>query len=317
MKRSVWYKGCAVLAGSLAGLAFGEAGLRLYAAHEHRWTNPPRASRVEDFQFLQRPSPHPGIGYELRPGLDVLFRGRPFRTDSAGLRGRERPRRKPAGTFRIAGIGDSVMMGWGVADGEEYLSLLGKELGVETVNFAVSGYNTAQEYYTLRDKTLAYDPDLIVLGYTGNDFEPAGFDRPRLAPTRLCALNLVRRLFQPKALPSWRPWSGDAATPPAGFEDALSRISGLAAERRIPIVMILDSRKESQFMRHAAVAALARSHGIKTLNMLAILRGGRVRRGDAHDRELVIAGDGHPNEKWHRGAALELARLLRRERLVP
>ena len=62
--------------------------------------------------------------YELKPGLDGRFQDQPLKTNSHGMRDREYPREKPDGVVRIAGLGDSVMFGWGVGQGEAYLDVL-------------------------------------------------------------------------------------------------------------------------------------------------------------------------------------------------
>jgi hypothetical protein len=40
---------------------------------------------------------------------------------------------------------------------------------VEAVNFGVSGYGTAQELITLRDKVFDYEPDIVLLAFTTNN----------------------------------------------------------------------------------------------------------------------------------------------------
>src|SRR5205814_5679346 len=37
---------------------------------------------------------------------------------------------------------------------------------VEVINFGVSGYGTAQEFITLRNKALFYSPDIVILAFT-------------------------------------------------------------------------------------------------------------------------------------------------------
>jgi hypothetical protein len=68
------------------------------------------------------------------------------------------------------------MFGWGVSYENCFLArverLLARDFpGVswEAVNTAVPGYNTAMEVATLREKGLAYAPDVVVVNYVGND----------------------------------------------------------------------------------------------------------------------------------------------------
>ena len=125
---------------------------------------------------LIRPSRDPDIVYELAPDLHVSFLGAPLSTSHAGFRDREYSPEKPAGTFRVLGLGDSIMFGWGVGDEEDYLSLLEARLEatpvgrpVEVLNLAVPGYNSVMEVATLREKGIAYAPDLVIVGLCGND----------------------------------------------------------------------------------------------------------------------------------------------------
>lgn len=318
-------------------LCFVELTLRAHARLNHLWENPARGARFEDFGYLLRQSAHPEIGLEMRPRLDVFFRGRPLQTNAAGYRDRPRSARKRPGVVRVVGVGDSVMMGWGVGQGEDYLSLLegalrarGRE--VEVLNFAVGGYNTVQEYHVLRDVALGYDPDLLVLGYVGNDLDSANFRRPQVrfdSPSAL--LNLVvlawrRRtgILAPNEAHDWRPFRRSLGATPDDFYSALDSIASLCRERALPAVMVLDSRYESPLIGHREVVERARALGFKTLDLMSLYRrlapGTSVEEAahspDEHNRKLILADDRHPNALWHRKTARALTELLLREGLA-
>jgi len=120
-------------------------------------------------------------GYALRPAAAGLYRkeGRAFaRINSDGLRDREHERPKPAGTFRVALLGDSYAEALQVEQHEAFWSVAEGLMGdcapagarrVEFVNFGVSGYGTAQELLTLRERVWAYEPDLVLLAVTTNN----------------------------------------------------------------------------------------------------------------------------------------------------
>ena len=132
-----------------------------------------------------QPSPNDRIAYELRPGLkQVSFKQRPLTTNTAGFRPAELPEAEPPGTVTVLGIGDSIMFGHGVADGECYMDQLegllrtrAPEVAWRTLNTAVPGYNTVMEFETLERKGLAFGPDLVVLGLCGNDYGPPTYVR--------------------------------------------------------------------------------------------------------------------------------------------
>lgn len=125
------------------------------------------------------------IAYELRPGLrDVDFKGAPLSTNSRGFRSPEMPEQEPPGAVTIVGLGDSIMFGHGVGDGETYMDRLGGLLAERhpghawrVLNTGVPGYNTVMEVATLEAKGLAYDPDLVILGLCSNDFAPPNYVR--------------------------------------------------------------------------------------------------------------------------------------------
>ena len=89
---------------------------------------------------------------------------------------------KPDGTIRIAVLGSSMDMGWGVRYQDTYINQLEEWLdfhavrqGVspprrfEVLNFAVAAYSPMQRLETLRRKVLAFHPDLVIYSATTLD----------------------------------------------------------------------------------------------------------------------------------------------------
>ena len=100
------------------------------------------------------------------------------RTNAKGVRNdRDIPYNKPEGTFRIVGLGDSFTLGYEVEQEDTFLYRLETDLKargferVEVVNLGVSGFGTSEELITLRHEGMAYDPDLVLLGYFVNDIQ--------------------------------------------------------------------------------------------------------------------------------------------------
>ncbi len=119
-------------------------------------------------------SDDPALVYALRPGA----RDGEHRISSAGLRDDETPRAKPAGTFRIAAIGDSLTHGSGGPRERSYPEQLEAQLNAragttgahfEVLNFGVPGYNIEQIARRLQVLGLGFDPDVIIYGYALND----------------------------------------------------------------------------------------------------------------------------------------------------
>jgi len=125
----------------------------------------------------------PVLGMALRPGAEGRFTGEGdahVRINSAGMRDRERPREKPPGTYRIALLGDSFALAKQVDVDDAFPRLVERALAtdcaalegrrVDVLNFGVSGYGTGREWLLLRERSWAFEPDLVALAFlTGND----------------------------------------------------------------------------------------------------------------------------------------------------
>jgi len=103
-----------------------------------------------------------------------------FSANSLGLRGPERTLAKPAGTRRIAVIGDSFVAGYGVADDAvltarlEKLLNAGARMPTEVINVGRTGSSTIREYDLYRMTARRFSPDVVVLAYfLGNDLREA------------------------------------------------------------------------------------------------------------------------------------------------
>ncbi len=118
---------------------------------------------------------------ELLPFADVVFKGARFHTNGWGMRDREYTRGKPSGTYRIAVLGGSFVMGSGVEDDETFEALLEQRLnreltprsGVryEVLNFAVGGYGPLPKLMTLELKVFAFEPDAVLYVTQAGDLE--------------------------------------------------------------------------------------------------------------------------------------------------
>jgi lysophospholipase L1-like esterase len=109
--------------------------------------------------------PDADIGHVLAPNVQSGS----VRTNALGLRDRDYPAHKPAGGYRILGIGDSHTFGGEGAD-EVYLDILEDLLArpagppVEVINAGVPAYSTVQELQHLRRLEVSLAPDLVILG---------------------------------------------------------------------------------------------------------------------------------------------------------
>jgi hypothetical protein len=120
-------------------------------------------------------------GYALRPGAEGWYRkeGEAYiRINRDGFRDRDHAPVKPPDTVRIAVLGDSYAEALSVSEDEAFWSVMGKKLQdchafagkrVEVLNFGVSGYGTAQELITLRERVWNFSPDIVMLAITTNN----------------------------------------------------------------------------------------------------------------------------------------------------
>lgn len=135
-------------------------------------------------QFL----PDAAVGYRHAPNQDLWVRdvfgeyAACFRTNAFGDPDRVRELEKPAGSYRIAVIGDLMVQGSEVVSEERFTDRLEEQLTtwaqtqpvpyrqVEVLNFGVAGYSTAQEWLHYRFHVHRFAPDLVVLVFLpGND----------------------------------------------------------------------------------------------------------------------------------------------------
>lgn len=100
-----------------------------------------------------------------------------FQTNGKGLRmDRDLPYAKPAGTLRVLSLGDSHTNGYEVAQDETFSAVIEQSLGeagvaAEVINAGISGFGTAEQLVYLEQEGLRYQPDVVVVGFYGNDFQ--------------------------------------------------------------------------------------------------------------------------------------------------
>jgi lysophospholipase L1-like esterase len=113
-------------------------------------------------------------GYELKSGFRSVAQPG-FRTNSHGLRGPERAIPKPAGVFRIALVGDSVVEGVGLEREEDTIAVQLERLlagrRIEVINGGTRGYNTQAEVELFRRRVLSYEPNLVIVVFVRNDHQ--------------------------------------------------------------------------------------------------------------------------------------------------
>ncbi len=365
--RRIVFRLLVVLATIAATLALAEGVLRLYIRAKGddsgdvrsilaKSANTSVADNAEhggkfSLSGLVKASPFPDVVYELKPNVSGTFRGKSLRTNAQGLRGsRDYPTPKSAGTFRIAGLGDSVMFGWGVGEGEPYLEIVERELAArgrpaDVLSFAVPGYNTSLEVAAFEHRALPFSPDLVVLHFIGNDFGlPHFLRRPDAplsrggAPSKWLLVELLKMRFTPpspddevdpdlighdttggapgeryEARKQYEGIVGEAA-----FVKALGRLRDLTQPRGIPVIVMALAGDEG---RGKLARETAEKNGFTFLNAAPHFYNYLVAHDLQHDRKnwvtvFRIPHDGHPNSLGHRLYAEVLLKELARRGVV-
>jgi hypothetical protein len=289
---------------------------------------------------------NPSRVWDLRPG----FVG--HRTDwgtrnwvtisinSQGRRDKEVPLKKPAGTYRIVILGDSVAFGARVEAKDDFATQLewnlnarSESLHYEVLNFGVPGYGTWQELSVLKEKALAYNPDLVILAFVMNDL----YDNNQAG--KLGYLNMTRvqgeakffrehsafyRFMREKVLSVEAqvalrdPCAGaDATFCWDTTEHLLDQAVQTTRQNGAKLVLVVfpirsqtlapDSNIEAHYQQ--VIGAYARKQGLPEIDLLRAFTENR-------DEELFV-DDYHPTEIGHSIAAIEILEQLDAQAVLP
>ena len=319
------------LAGVVCGLLAGEAFLRFARPYQEDVHTFAAAAVVRDA----------ALSHRLRPLSHVEVGGIDYRVSSLGTRGPE-PAAHP--DARVLVLGDSVTMGWGVAEGDTWPSrveaaLSGHVRGLEVVNAAVLAWGVEEYAVRLDELWPRLAPDLVIIGYYPNDPEgtdsvlPSGGARSRVVellfgsgPEPRTADTLVRRDVSDTrtSLPAPRPADAteheralhaEGSTGWRKVERAFTRIGRRCRQASVPcVVALLPSLNETPYPlgpEHRRLADLARAHGLHVVDVAPVL--------DSVDAGAlwVARDDAHPNARGHALYAQRIAAFLEGAQLVP
>ncbi|MCL4760674.1 MAG: hypothetical protein KJ018_02585 [Burkholderiales bacterium] len=240
-------------------------------------------------------------------------------TNRWGMRDRDYALAPPPGTFRIALLGPSNVMGWGVGDGETFEALLEERLNasrppgaaaVEILNFAVPGYQPMQQVVAA-DKAARFDPDALYYVATGRE----------LARNAAYLIELVRK-GREIPYPALRAVADEARLDADLEESEASRRLQPFRERLLawtygeivatarragarPVLLFLPQARAGSWQDEVAQQnAIAREAGFEVISLQGVY--------DGHDIETlrVAEWDEHPNRLAHRLIAERLHAAL-------
>lgn len=261
---------------------------------------------------------------------------RHFHPNSTGMRDREFSGKRRPGVTRIACVGDSFTMAWGVPDAADAwpqrLGALLEERApgrFETLNLGVAGWQTRQEADYVEATASRGLYERVIVGYCLNDpdeFLPAArqFDKstlPRpawIAPWRSFLLDFLwfrLRLQDDPRVRGYFDWEIEAYQDKAIWAKQCEQFGRLAAACRragvgLDVVVFPFFNDLGEHYRfdvcHDRVAEAWRALGVSVIDLRAAYRG--IPAADL----VVNRFDAHPNERAH-----DLAARAAADRIVP
>jgi lysophospholipase L1-like esterase len=170
-----------VLFSTLLTLVLLVGGYEIYKSHRYDVWKAEYERSGDWYGMLTMPSPNPVLMWEYRPDAQTEKWGSPIKTNAHGYRDRNHPLVKDEGGMRVAFVGDSVTLGIGVDLEKTFFRRfegLSREKDpaarIETLGFAVDGYNAIQVMEMVRERVLPFRPDMVVYTMCMNDFDLAG-----------------------------------------------------------------------------------------------------------------------------------------------
>jgi len=278
------------------------------------------------------------LQFELKPLVERTLFGQPFVTNAYGMHDDPIAALKPADSFRIAFLGSSMDMGWGVKFQDTYINRfqewlnehaerqgLSRARRFEVLNFAVAAYSPLQRLDTLKRKVLPFHPDLVIYSATTLDI--------RLMEIHLC--DLIRKRVDLKydflrdvvakagvsAEDTRLDQEGEMLTKVrlknklrpfywGLYDTTLGAIAAECRSRDVPSLMVIIPRVGKADAPGARAEPVARLKAVAAHNGLVVLD--LTPSFDHFDpAQLEIAAwDDHPNAKGHRRLFLSLARAV-------
>jgi hypothetical protein len=284
---------------------------QVYASWPLNW------SRLEDTGVLRPTADF--LKQELVPLKQIHFRNATLTTNRWAMRDQDYGKTCPANVCRIALLGSSHVMGYGVNDDQTFDAHVERRLNsgemtgrprFEVLNFAVDGYCPLQEFYLAEQKTFDFAPHIVLhfahggadyrsanhcaeMARTGipipyseieNIIQRAGIDR------RTSKVEAERRIqaFRPEII-SW------------AYQHFVNQCRAKAA---LPVWIYLPAVGETRGANVERLMQYAKAAGFVVLDLSNCYRG--------HDPKSIWFGewDHHPNSLGHKLIADELLDLL-------
>ena len=233
-----------------------------------------------------------------------------------GMRDKDYERTPPANTYRIAMLGASSVMGWGVGDGETFEALLEDRLNrergdassprYEILNFGVPGYQPPQQLVTL-DNALGFAPNAVFYVATGQEISRAASYMVEVVQKKIARPYEPLREFVTRAglEPSMDNATALKRLDPVDGEILLWTYKRIVEQTRsrgaVPVFIFLPQVREERGQDETpAILRIADSAGFVVINLAGVFRGQDI------DALRLAEWDEHPNRRGHQLIASRL-----------
>ncbi len=239
-----------------------------------------------------------------------------------GMRDQDYERKPPPSTYRIAMLGASSVMGWGVGDGQTFEALVENRLNhedqlhakYEILNFGVQGYEPLQQLVSL-EKALEFEPNAIFYVATGREISRAARYLVTVVqknvnipfePLReiVAKAGVTKDMEETAALKRIKPFSNEIL-----FWTYRHIAERSRAKSAIPVLIFLPQVRDGAWREETAeTLRMAEDAGVIIINLAEVYR-------DQDIAAIRLAEwDDHPNVLGHTLIASRLYDQLRKKR---
>jgi hypothetical protein len=261
------------------------------------------------------------LGTELIPSNSVSTSFGTISINRWGMRDQDYELKPAPGTYRMALLGPSTVMGWGVTDGETFEALVESRLNregpgapvrkYEILNFGVPGFDPPQQLMML-DRALGFTPDAVIYVATGNEASrAAGFLASKVVENVAIPYDYLREVIMKAGVtPGMDKSAAWNRVGPYRWE-VLDWIYGRIAETlrargMTPVLVFLPQVREGAWLGEVAgTLRAAEKAGFVVISLADIYKGQDIAA------LKVAAWDDHPNPLGHQLIAARLYDALR------
>jgi hypothetical protein len=241
-------------------------------------------------------------------------------TNRWGMRDKNYEKSPLPNTYRVALLGASSVMGWGVNDDGTFEAILEKRLNAERankpyakyeiLNFAVPGYDPLQQLLVL-DKALEFKPSALFYVATGREASRAAAQLAAAASGKVpLPFEYLREISDKAGVPPGTPQSIASRRLMPFRDELLAWTYQYIVERSrhlniVPVLIFLPQVSDGSWKDETpAILRIAKEAGFKVLDL-----------SDVYSTEdinsvRVAEWDNHPNRKGHELVATRLYALM-------